>query len=348
MIETWTHTYPGLERELPRMRAFVERTAPASPNHDPRWLQVLAAGLHQCAYCIEAFRGERTLALLPLLHVRSLLFGRHLVSLPYLNVGGVLAEDPMAATVVVDRAIALSDELRVRHLELRHEQALAHPRLITPEPARVHMRRGLPDSADELWQSLDGKVRNQIRKGERQGFDITWGGMEQVGAFHDVYSANMRDLGTPHFGAELFRQILKYLGDKAEIVVLRHHRLPIAGALLIHGHRMSEVPTAGSLTRYRPTNANMLMYWHLLKRTIERGQHFFDFGRSQPDSSTFRFKEQWGASPEPATWQYYVREGDVHGMRRENPRFQRAIALWRRLPLGLARLLGPWIARGIP
>lgn len=92
----------------------------------------------------------------------------------------------------------------------------------------------------------------------------------------------------------------------------------------------------------------MLMYWHLLQRAIERGQRVFDFGRSSPGSNTFRFKRQWGAQPEPAVWQYYVRQGNVGDMRVENGKYNRLIDIWRRLPVGLTRLIGPPIIRGIP
>jgi hypothetical protein len=92
----------------------------------------------------------------------------------------------------------------------------------------------------------------------------------------------------------------------------------------------------------------MLMYWHLLERAVQRQQAVFDFGRSSPDSPTYRFKEQWGAKPEPARWQYHLRSGTVKDMRPDNPRYQRFIRMWQRLPVALTRLVGPWIVRGIP
>jgi hypothetical protein len=92
----------------------------------------------------------------------------------------------------------------------------------------------------------------------------------------------------------------------------------------------------------------MLMYWRLLCRAIERGQHTFDFGRSSIDSNTFRFKEQWGAKPHPAVWQYYVRRGNVRDLRIESGKYDLMIRVWRRLPLALTRLAGPVIVRGIP
>jgi hypothetical protein len=92
----------------------------------------------------------------------------------------------------------------------------------------------------------------------------------------------------------------------------------------------------------------MLMYWELLRRAIERGQTTFDFGRSSVDGNTYRFKKQWGACPEPAVWQYYLRSGNVGDMRPDNRRYATFIKLWQRLPVGLSRLIGPAIVRGIP
>ncbi len=90
------------------------------------------------------------------------------------------------------------------------------------------------------------------------------------------------------------------------------------------------------------------MYWHLLERAIERGQQVFDFGRSSADSNTYRFKSQWGAQPHPAVWQYYVRQGSAGDMRPDNPKLQRRIRIWQRLPVWVTRLAGPPIIRGIP
>ena len=158
----------------------------------------------------------------------------------------------------------------------------------------------------------------------------------------------MRDLGTPVYGQGLFRAILQQFPDRAEFCVVRSGSQPVAAALLLHGWGVTEVPSASSLRAFNSTNANMLMYWHLLRRAIERKQTIFDFGRSSEESNTYRFKRQWGALPERAEWQYYVRSGSAGDMRPDNPRYQRLIRIWQRLPVALTRLLGPAIVRGIP
>jgi FemAB-related protein (PEP-CTERM system-associated) len=340
---------PGQLAEcLQRVTEYMERTRPGLWSYHPAWLLVLQEGLRQIPYCLEAVADGQTQGFLLLSHLRSLLFGRFLVSLPFINYGGPVAGDEPTAGRLIDRAVQLADELHVRYLELRHEAPIKHAALNERRCDKVHMRLVLPATPADLWDRLSAKVRNQVRKGQKNGLTVTWGAQELLKDFYSVFARNMRDLGSPVVGRRLFRSALEHFGDRAELCVVRAEAKPVAAALLLHGRGVTEVPNASSLRQYNHTSANMLMYWHLLERAVQRQQGIFDFGRSSVDSNTYRFKKQWGAVPAPAQWQYYIREGSVSTMRMDNPRYQRLIGWWKRLPVGLTRLLGPIIVRGIP
>jgi serine/alanine adding enzyme len=347
-VEIRVHDARALADHLPRLGAYAARGERVPLSRHPAWLVVLQRGLKQVPYCLEAVQGGQTRGILPLAYVRSLVFGRFLVGLPYLNSGGVLADDDDAAAALIDRAVGLAQRLGVRHLELRHERPVAHTALPHRMDGKVHMRRPLPGTVAQLWDGLSPKVRNQVRKGQKGDLVVAWGGVERLGEFYDVFSRNMRDLGTPVYGRGLFAAALRQFPDDAELCVVGAGGRPVAAALLLHGRGVTEVPSASSLRSHNPTCANMLLYWHLLERAVLRGQASFDFGRSSPDSSTYRFKAQWGAHPEPAAWQYHVRAGGIAEMRPENPRYRRLIRLWQRLPVPLTRWIGPPIVRGIP
>ncbi len=342
------HDHRVLGKHLPRLRDYVAEGGVVPLSRDPAWLSVLERGLGHVPFCLELMEGGQTRGFLPLAYVESLLFGRFLVSLPYLNYGGVLADDEGVAVELIDRATEMADRLGVRYLELRHVQPVDHPSLVRRESCKVHMRLDLPPTAGALWSGLPAKVRNQVRKGQKGGLDVVWGGPELLDDFYSVFSHNMRDLGTPVFGLDLFQAIFEEFAGKAELCVVRAGGQAAAAALLLHGWGVTEVPSASSLRRYNGTCANMLMYWSLLERAVGRGQAVFDFGRSSPDSNTFKFKKQWGAEPLPADWQYYVRVGSSSDMRHDNPRYQNLIRLWQRLPVDLTRWIGPSIVRGIP
>jgi len=333
---------------MPALEQYVSKGARVPLSRLPGWLNVLQEGMGHEPFVLEAHRGERTVGVLFLANVRSLLFGRFLVSLPYINTAGVLADDDLAAKALIDRAVTLADELRVRYLELRHEWAHEHPALGHRRTDKVHMRLELPTTGAALWEQLTAKVRNQVKKGISAKFTVHWGGADLLDPFYDVFSRNMRDLGTPTYSRAFFAAIIQQFPDTAELCVVRDAGKPIAGALLLHGRGVSEVPSASSLREYRKSNANMWMYWNLLERSAERRQEVFDFGRSTIDGPTFQFKKQWGAAPCLAEWQYHVRTGAIDHVRPDNPKYKWKIAIWRKLPVAVTRRLGPMIIRGIP
>jgi FemAB-related protein (PEP-CTERM system-associated) len=334
---------------LPRLERYFVREGPVVElSRHPRWLRVLEKGLGHVPYCLEASENGETTGLLALAYVESYLFGKYLVSMPYLNYGGVLADDEAVGHVLIDRAVELADRLNVRRLELRHEQRFEHPRLGHNRTDKVQMRLDLPGSVAQLEKGLNGKVRNQVKKGSNNGLSVSWGGRDLLTDFYSVFSENMRDLGTPVYSQRLFASMLEEFPDRAELCVIRQGTRPVAGAVLLHGWGVTEVPSASSLRAFNSTCANMLMYYQLLVRAVERGQDMFDFGRSTPGGGTYKFKEQWGAQPYGAEWQSYLRAGCLEETRPDNPRYQWRIRMWQRLPLWLAGMLGPWIVRGIP
>ncbi|MFO0842148.1 MAG: FemAB family XrtA/PEP-CTERM system-associated protein [Gemmataceae bacterium] len=334
---------------FPRLDCYLLGDGPLLElSRHPAWLRVLARGLGHVPYCLEATDGGRTTGFLALSYVESLLFGRYLASMPYLNYGGVQADDDETAGQLIDRAVELADRLKVRRLELRHEHPVAHPKLGHSRTDKVHMRLDLPGDVGQLEKGLDPKVRNQVKKGRKHNLEVVWGGRELLDEFYGVFARNMRDLGTPVYSRRLFASALEMFPDRAELCIVRGEGQPLAGALLLHGWGVTEVPSASSLRSHNNTCANMLMYFHLLARAVERGQDVFDFGRATPGGGTFRFKEQWGAQPSGSAWQSYLRAGSLEETRPDNPRYQWRIRMWQRLPLWVAGSLGPWIVRGIP
>ncbi len=169
--------YPrhSLDSRLDALTEFVWRASPLAPlSRHPRWLTVLNHAFGHEPYAVEATAGGETVGFLPLSFLDTLLFGKFLVSLPYLNANGVIAASPLARSALIARAITLSDELNARHLELRHETGIDHPGLNAAISSKVHMRLVLPGTKDQLWKEFDPKVRNQVRKGEKNTFTVAW------------------------------------------------------------------------------------------------------------------------------------------------------------------------------
>ena len=366
-----------LQSAAQRFRAHLLQKGETALAYDPGWLFALSDGLGHTPYMLEA-RDDSGAAVgwLPLGYVHSLLFGRFLVSMPYLNVGGVQTDSPDAAVTLIDSACELADRLKVKFLELRGEREYAHPKLTFTRTEKVHMRLALPETEDELWKSIGCKARNQIRKGEKANLTVQWGDFDQlISDFYEIFAVNMRDLGTPVYSINLFKQIRNAFNrpedrdsffDAAALpysarqsvqfaVVYSPTGEPAAGGMLTFGtpgasgSRLTvEVPSASCKRKFNADCANMFLYWQLLKKSIEYKQTTFDFGRSTVDSPTYKFKAQWGAKPFPSFWQYYLRGTDPDCMRPDKGGYGLAVRVWQKLPVWLTRLIGPGIVKGIP
>ncbi|MCA9035721.1 MAG: FemAB family PEP-CTERM system-associated protein [Planctomycetaceae bacterium] len=313
------------------------------------WADVFSLSLRHQPWYLWVEQDDRIVGVLPLMYIEGPVFGRFLASQPYLNTGGVLADTGDIERRLIDQAIILADKLDVRHLELRHERHVDHPALNGTSTEKVHMRLALPNTTDELWDGLKSKLRSQIRKPlNNPELRVGFGGHERLNEFYDIFCRNMRDLGTPPFSRQLFAQMLDKFGDNAEICTVTLNGNPVASGFLLHGPEVTLIPSASSLREYNQTSCNLLMYWHVLSRAVERGQKVFDFGRSSQNSGTYKFKQQWGSDEYPAIWQYYSRRGDAGDMRPGSGRFNRVIEIWKRLPVWFTRVIGPTIVRGIP
>jgi FemAB-related protein (PEP-CTERM system-associated) len=327
--------------------SYVATHPDTTGYHQWRWRRVFEQGLgHACHYLV-AGSGTRVLGVLPLVEVTSWLFGRALSSLPYVNYGGVLADSQSVANSLVERAGEFAQDRGLDYVLLR-DRRRNHPQL----PARTHkvsMVLPLQNDAARMWDVLDRKVRNQIRKAEKSGLSVETGGEELLDDFYAVFARNMRDLGTPVYSRRLFAEIVACDPRHTRLHVVRLGSQPIAGALSYAYGRSLEVPSASSLKEHRALCPNHLMYWTMIRHAIDDGRTVFDFGRSTPGDGTYHFKEQWGAVPEPLFWEYkLVGESGLPEDDRQSSRYQARIEAWKRVPLSLTMMLGPRIARCVP
>lgn len=339
----------GITRELsPRdWDAFVDAHPDGTVAHAYAWRGIFEDVLGHGSEYLAARRDGVVTGVLPLVKFRSRLFGRFVVSLPFLNNGGLVAQDEDSARSLLEEARRVGAAFKAAHIELRHRD-----RQLPDMPFRDHkvgMLLPLPRGSETCWNGLDRKVRNQVRKAQKSELESVSGGEPLLDEFYDVFSRNMRDLGTPVLSKRMFAEVLRRFPGRAAVFLVRHKGQPIAASLPIAHRDTFEVPWASSLKEFRQLCPNMLLYWTMIEAAITRGCTVFDFGRSTPDAGTYHFKLQWGAVPRKLHWEYALLAGrSIPDQGPTNPRFKAAIAAWTKLPLWMTVAFGPSIVRNIP
>ena len=288
----------------------------------------------------------RPAGILPLVPFRGLGGRRELVSMPFLDTGGIAA-GPDAAPLLLAGALELARELGARALELRHLLPVEGVG-VSSGVDRVDLELELEHDAEAQWRRVGAKVRNQTRKAQKSGLELAPDSWDLPGAFYGPYAVNMRDLGSPPHALAFFRALADAFGTAVRFVVARDGGRSVGGLVAIHFGDTVTVPWASTLRSERARCPNNLIYWEALRWAISRGARRFDFGRSPPGSGSFRFKRGWGAEPRPLAWARLDPSGRVLPWRStRGGAGQRLAALWSRLPVPVATALGSRLRRRI-
>jgi len=325
--------------------AYLSRRGGDSLWHRSTWDRVFAVyGLPVIR--LAARRDGQIVGVLPLVLQRSRLFGSHLVSLPWFDAAGIVADDGAAQSALVEAALKLAGENGLDRLNLRQADAIEGWEVERDD--KVVMRLKLEKDPDVLWKRFDPKVRNQVRKAEKSNLTAASGGLELIGDFYRIYAANMRDLGSPSHSQRFFETVLSSFPQEAKIHVVRLEANVIGAGLTIANSSRLEIPWASSLQEFNRLCVNHLLYWHMLRQACIDGFSHFNYGRSTKGSGQHHFKRQWGADELPLFWYALDRAGAcVVDTRPPQSEFSTAIRVWQKLPLWLTRWLGPKIIRQV-
>ncbi|WP_431685884.1 FemAB family XrtA/PEP-CTERM system-associated protein [Hahella sp. NBU794] len=336
---------PGLRASW---EEYVDQHLQASPYHK-LWVKSFVESVygHPCRFICALDESNRVVGILPLTQLNSRLFGNFIVSAPYFNYGGILADSKQVAQMLLADAVRWRDQVGASHIELRH---LTTSNLGLPQRTeKLTFWLALPEREEELWLSFKPKIRAQIKRPQKEGAEITIGGAELLNDFYAVFARNMRDLGTPVYGKNFFHGFLSSYGESARVVIGRLNKTVVACAIVIGYGRRMEIPWASTLQEANSSGINMLMYWEILKFSIHQKYQIFDFGRCTEGSGTYKFKQQWGATPVRLHWDYGLAEGrDAPKLNPDNPKFKLVIAVWKRLPVWLTNTVGPLLVKYLP
>jgi FemAB-related protein (PEP-CTERM system-associated) len=314
----------------------VLRCPSAGLYHRYGWARVIERSYGHAPVYLWARDASGVRGVLPLVLFRGALGGRSLVSLPFLDEGGLCADDASARAALWEAASDVARRSRALSIELR--QGPASGLGLPPLGSKVSVMLPLASDPEAMWKRLDAKVRNQIRKATSSGLEPAWCGIERLDDFYAVFTRNMRDLGSPVHGRRFFETILEEFADTARLLLVRDGRRTVAGGVCMVFRDTVMVPWASSLREWRSRCPSNLLYWEAIKSACDKGLRWLDFGRSSPGGGTYRFKMQWGGQERRLHWEASERPSIVDS---DDPRYRWMISAWQRLPVPVATLIGP-------
>lgn len=328
---------------------FVMAHPGSTPFHRPAWLTGVARGTGNRAHMLAAVAASgQIVGLLPLHHVKSRLFGQALVSSGFAVDGGPLASDPAVIPLLTAAVEGMARDGGIASVELRGG-IVAGEGWDRHEGSHCGFSRPLAADDEAELLAVPRKHRAELRKAlANDALRVETG--RSKGFLRDhyrVYSESVRNLGTPVFPARLFREVLAAFGEDADILIVREGDRPVSAVLTLY-HNGRVMPFwGGGIADARRLRSNELMYYRLMTHGRARGMSVFDFGRSKTGSGQAAWKKSFGFDPVPLSYHSWPAGGAARDINPNSPQYQRRIDLWKKLPLPVANLIGPFIARGL-
>jgi len=330
---------PGWDR-------FVLQHPHGSPFHLTAWKHSMERTFHYEPRYLAAVEGETVRGVLPLFLVRNLLIGKALISSPFAVYGGILAADEEAHRALAAEAAALARSVGAGYLELRN----AWPQQcagFAPVARYVTFVQRVGGDEAALLEAIPRKTRYMVRKALRHSFSTRQ--TRDPAAFEDLYTRNLRRLGTPCFPRRHFTTLLEAFGQDIDIrEVLLEGR--VVAAVMSFYFRDQVLPYYGAADpRYNEFAPSNYMYFDLMRWAGSHGYTTYDFGRSKKETGAVDFKAHWGMEQRDLPYEVLlVGTKELPNYSPKNPRFQGAIKIWQKMPLPLTRALGPFLIRLVP
>ncbi len=327
---------------------FVSRSDEATLFHTLAWRDVLRSTFrHEDRYLI-ARRGACVTGILPLVIVRSMIFGTTIVSVPFGVYGGLIADDQESGAALMDRAAELGRTSKADYVEFRQLHG-ANASLPTIDIYHTFIA-DVPATKEECLSRIPRKARAEVRKAMKNE-DLEFGEEDiELHEFHHLFSLNKRRLGSPLFPSSLFWHLRRQFGEKCVIHTVRHQGEVVAAVMsfIFKGTLMPYYSGSveGADASLRASN---FMYFRLMEWAVDQGLERFDFGRSREGTGAFRFKKNQGFTPRRLSYQYQlIKAKDVPHLTPSNPKYRAAQWMFRRLPLFAAQKLGSWLVKRAP
>ena len=327
-----------------RWDAYVNTHPDATFFHRAGWRRVIEEAFGHRTYFLLAERNGDIVGVLPLAEINSLLFGHSLGSLPFCAYGGILADDEAATRALDEAAQALAIKLKVGALEYRNQIA-QHAHWPTKD-LYVTFRKAIEPEIEANLNAIPRKQRAMVRKGIKAGL------VSEIDAdttrFFQAYSASVHRLGTPVFSHKFFRLLKDEFADDCEVLTITLDGKVISSVLSFY-FRDEVLPYyGGGVDAARAVAGNDFMYWELMRRACERGLKVFDFGRSKRGTGSFDFKKNWGFEATPLYYEYFlVTDKTVPEINPLNPKYRLFIQAWKKMPLAVANIVGPYIVKNL-
>ncbi len=292
--------------EHPAWKDLISELPEATIFHHPAWIKNLRDCYGYKDKIFAEVEGDKVLAGIPLMEVRSPLTGNRLIALPFSDYCAPLGRDQAAAERLIASLIELSHTsgmpIEVRWklpdsdgIKLSHDY-VRHTACLDPDPdigfKRIHhrMRKYLRSESNNLLRVEQGRSEEFLR------------------CFYNLQLLTRRKHGLPAQPWKFFEGLGRNVLEKGLGFVLLAFLKDecLAGQVVLHWGDVLTLKYAASSDLYqKEVKPNYLLVWEVIRWGCAQGYKILDVGRSDIEQSGLReYKNRWGYDEEALDYSF--------------------------------------------
>lgn len=287
----------------PRWDAYVRNHGAATAYHLGAWAAILrgAYGFRPRYLALE--EDGRLRGVLPLMGKKGLVSDARLRSIPVFSYGGPLGDSPVEETALLEAARDVAEREGVRGLSVNTGTRRLEAAGFDDEEILPRWVVELPDDLDALrsgWRKTSNNLFRSLRKADRSelGFREVASGRD-LRSLHALYVRTMRGHRSLPRTLRQLRLERDLLGPHLRMFIVHSDDRALAGGVYHVFGDTIELIYNGSHERSLEMRPNHALYWGVMRWAQERGLRRIDLGGAYADTPLARFKQQWGAAPQP-------------------------------------------------
>lgn len=326
---------------------YVQNCPYSTPQHLFAWKKVMEGAFKSKTYYLVAEENGAIQGVLPLIHIKSMLAGNYVTSLP----GGICTDNDEAARKLYEYARELVDAGKARYLILRDGRRKWDLERTVTDEEHVTFLIEIPSDLNVLKLMMKQKTRQIINKVSANGM-VRNLGIDNLKQYYPIYQRAMRELGTPTLGFDFFVKLSYQFPEELNLVTITQNGNIIGGGFIHPFKQTVYCLWSGLLHKHYKLHPSYSLIWESIIFTYKHGYQLLDIGRCRKSTGGYKFKRGFGGRELQLYQQVYLNGSNqapaVGGERKADLKYQIFIKFWKLLPLQITELLGPILRKQMP
>ncbi len=315
------------------------------PNfyNSTNWIKTIEESYNLKPFIVALIDEKKILNAIPFMLIKSNLFGKKLVSMPYGDYGGFLS--PTKVDWILKKLEDIAKENDVDYVEIRGPDLnlKSFKKKVTYYNFILDLKKPLND----IWKSFDKKVRNSIRKAEKNNVKVVKGTRKELEEFYRLYLKTMKKLGSPPHSFDFFDNVFKFCSKNVKLFFAESDNKKIAASIFFLHEKKIYYWKNVSDANYLHLRPNDLILFRMIEWGKRKNYESLDFGRARMHTGGFLFKKRWGGKMYELKYYYRIYK-DCEIPDPEEEKYKFLGGLWKSLPIFLIKRLGPNIRKNFP